>query len=80
MNEHVIEERLEEAYRDDLEDGMVSQAIAYACEEHPEIILEILKEDDPDMILDIVASLKSKVYKTFKEQNYDSVSRTLGDE
>lgn len=73
MNEQLIKERIQDKYNDSLNDGMVSEALCYAIDEHPEILLEILKAKDPEDILELVSYWKQKTYDMFEKENWDSV-------
>lgn len=78
MNEEVIDQRLKERYKDDLEGGESnSDCLLYVIEEQLEALLEILKSDDEEEILDLVEAIKGAAYQKFHEDNYDSVSRTI---
>jgi transposase len=73
MNEQLIKERIQDKYNDSLNDGVTSEALSYAIDEHPEILLEILKAKDPEEILELVAEWKQKTYEMFEKENWDSV-------
>lgn len=80
MNEEIIQQRLEEALNDDLETGTSSDTLQYAIEEFPEIILDLLKAKGESEILELVRELQEASIDVFKQENYDSVSRTIVDE
>lgn len=80
MNEETIQQRLEEALNDDLETGTSSDTLQYAIEEFPELILALLKTNDDSEMLDLVRELQEASFDVFKQENYDSVSRTIVDD
>lgn len=74
MNEQLIKERIQDKYNDSLNEPVaLSEALSYAIDEHPEILLEILKAKDPEDILDLVSEWKQKTYEMFEKENWDSV-------
>lgn len=80
MNEEIIQQRLEEALNDDLETGTSSDTLQYAIEEFPELILALIKANDDSERLELVRELTEASFDVFKQENYDSVSRTIVDE
>ena len=77
--ENTLEDNLQQAYKDDLEEGVDSMPVTIACEEFSHLILAILQGASTEDSMEAVEALREGVYDMYKEQKGDDIASSMKD-